>query len=95
MSTTQDTPLTEDDLWRDAWRIAWLGAANPTAVAGTIGRHLSARTHTVGTREAGRHPAIHAMIGHLGFLTGMPEFTLGPSDESLRAVQENGARLGL
>jgi hypothetical protein len=85
----------EDALWRDAWRIAWIGAANPTAVAHTLATHLGTLTHIVGTADAGRHLALQAIGGHLAFLMHMEGYALGPSDESIKAVQSNAKRLGL
>jgi hypothetical protein len=87
--------LSEDTLWRDAWRIAWVGAANPAACAATLAKYLSWRNHQVGTAEVGNHPAIQAIAGHMACLIKMPGYALGPSDESLKAVQENAIRLGV
>lgn len=93
--STPTVQETEDLMWHDAWRIAWIGAANPTAVAHTLSTHLGARTRIVGTREAGKHLALQAIAGHLAYLMGMTGYELGPSDESLQAVQANAKRLGL
>lgn len=82
----------EDKMWRDAYYIVWVGAANPTAVARTLYKHLGARIRAHGTREGARHVALQAIEGQLSYLMGN---SLGQTDEQLNQVEANAKRLGL
>lgn len=53
----------EGQLWRDAYRIAYIGASNPKGVRHTMVEHLK----TFGSG----HPAVRAIQGHLAFLEVM------------------------
>jgi hypothetical protein len=50
-----DLAAIEDTTWRDAYRIAWVGASNPAAAAAALGRHSAALTHEIGTAAARKH----------------------------------------
>jgi hypothetical protein len=80
MTTEHD----DDQVWRDAYSIAWVGACNARAVARTL-------THYRDTYGA-NHPAVRAIAGHLAFLD---HESLGPEFADLDAVVENGRRLGI
>lgn len=73
-----------DQLWRDAYGIAWIGASNPVAVQHTLDKW----TETFGADNL----AVRAMAGHLAFLRGE---SLGPEFMELDAVLENARRLGI
>jgi hypothetical protein len=95
MIETQPTELArlEDAAWTDAYRIAWVGAANPAAAAGSLGRHSAALAHEIGTAAARKHPALRAMAGQVAFLFSVDRF--GPPVDVLDAVEANAVRLGL
>ncbi len=80
----QPTTTDEDQAWRDAHAIAWIGASNPRAVQNAVDRW----TNVLGTD----HLAVRAMVDHLDFLNG---HGLGPDPEVLDAVVDNARRLGL
>lgn len=82
----------EDGLWADAYRIAWVGASNPAAVASTLARRTQEVIHVIGTRPACQHPALRAIAGHLAYLFGQG---LGPDQKYLDAVEANAKRLSL
>lgn len=94
MSTgTMELARLEDAAWRDAYRIAWVGASNPAAAARSLGRHSAALTNEIGTAAARKHPALRAMAGQIASLFGVD--SLGPPAEVLDAVEANAVRLGL
>ncbi len=95
MTETQPTELArlEDAAWADAYRIAWVGAANPAAAASSLARHSHALAHEIGTAAARKHPALRAMAGQLASLFSVD--SLGPPAEVLDAVGANAVRLGL
>ena len=75
----------EADIWRDAWRIADPGAANPVAVARTLFAASSFLLHKTGTDGVRKHPALRVIAGQLSFLYGVDR--LGPSTEDLDKVR--------
>jgi hypothetical protein len=58
----------EADIWRDAWRIADPGAANPVAVARTLFRASAFLLHDIGTDAMRKHPALRIIAGQLSYL---------------------------
>jgi hypothetical protein len=82
----------EDAIWTDAYRIAWIGAANPVAVAGSLAKHSAALLHIVGTAGVEAHPGLKAITGHLAYLY---HHGLGPEMDELDEVQAQAYRLGL
>jgi hypothetical protein len=58
----------EAAIYRDAWRIADPGAANPVAVAATLAAASSALLHDNGTDYVKKHPALRVMAGQLSSL---------------------------
>lgn len=74
----------EDQLWKDAYHIAWVGASNRKAVYRVMEAYLA----TFGSS----HAAVRAIEGHYAYLTGT---SLGPEPEDLDAVLFNARRLGL
>ncbi len=91
--TGQELAQLEDAAWRDAYRIAWVGASNPAAAAGSLGRHSAALAHEIGTAAARKHPALRAMAGQIASLFNVG--SLGPPAEVLDEVEQNARRLGL
>ena len=87
-----DLPALEDAIWRDAYRIAYVGAANPVATAGTLARHSAAMLHHIGTDGVRKHHALRAIAGHLAYLYG---YGLGPDMELLDETEANAKRLGV
>jgi hypothetical protein len=69
--------MRQNDVWKDAYLIAWIGACNQLAVKLILQRHAA----TYGAD----HQAVRAIRGHLEFLEGN---SLGPEMEDLRAVKE-------
>lgn len=83
----------EDQAWKDAYYIAWVGACNPLAVAGTLTRNTSALMGELHDTNAIRHhPALIAIAGQLGYLY---DVSFGPSEDILDAVKANAERLGI
>lgn len=82
----------EDAIWRDAYRIAWVGASNPVAVAGALAKHSAALLHIAGTADVENHPGLRAIAGHLAYLY---RFGLGPEIEQLDEVERQAYRLGI
>lgn len=83
----------EDQAWADAYRIAYVGAANPTAAAARLAEDASllmGKLHD--TASVRNHPALQAIAGHVAFLFGQ---ALGPADGLLQQVEENAKRLGI
>lgn len=89
---TNSLTTAEDQAWKDAYRINFPGASNPSAVASTLAKNTSALTPLIGTRGARKHPALQAIAGHLAFLFGQ-----GPGAEVklLDQVEVNAVRLGV
>lgn len=81
---TENIKRCEDEAWRDAYYIAYVGASNPKAIARTFQRHLA----VLGVE----HVAVRAIGGHLGYLRGS---SLGPAPEELLEVEAQAKRLGL
>jgi hypothetical protein len=77
--------ITEDQLWRDAYNIAWIGASNPRGV-----RHSITQIFEAGFDDD--HAAVRAIKGHLDFLEGR---SLGPEFSDLDLVIANARRLGI
>jgi hypothetical protein len=92
VAATELDQATADALWRDAVRISWPGAVNPTAIAGTIARNSSAMVPILGTERTCKHPAMQAMVGQLAYICGIG---LGPSVEVCDLVMQHGRRLGI
>lgn len=82
--STEANDQTEREIYRDAWRIASPGAANPVAVAGTLADASAALLHRIGTDGVENHPALRVMAGQLGFLYGV---SLGAEISDYDAVQ--------
>lgn len=82
----------EDQIWREAYGLAYVGASNPVATAGRLCNLTAEVQGLIGTREAEKHPALRAIAGHLAYLFG---HGLGPESEYLDMVEENARRLGL
>jgi hypothetical protein len=82
----------EDQAWKDAYLMNWVGASNPVAVARKLADHTSALMRELhDTRAVCAHPALRAMVGQLAFLMGE---SLGPADTTLDAVKANAERIG-
>ncbi len=64
---TQDY-TNEADIWRDAWRIADPGAANPVAVARTLFAASAFLLHSIGTDAVKNHPALRLIAAQLASL---------------------------
>jgi hypothetical protein len=64
---TQDY-TNEADIWRDAWRIADPGAANPVAVARTLFAASAFLLHDIGTDGVKNHPALRLIAAQLASL---------------------------
>jgi hypothetical protein len=90
MATTSE--FNEDDLWREAHRIAWVGASNPAVAAASLGRWTQIVIRAVGTADARKHPALRVMAGQVAFLFGQ---ALGADDKSADELEKNCRRLGL
>jgi hypothetical protein len=74
----------EDEAWRAAYYIAYVGASNIGSVARTLVRF---------NEELGEdHAAVRAIQGHHDYLEGIG---LGPEDDELAEVEANAKRLGL
>lgn len=69
----------EADIWRDAWRIVYPGAANPTAVASTLAKASSFIVQRDGTDAAKKHTALRLMCGQLASLFNV-DWTGGPAE---------------
>lgn len=69
--------MRQNDVWKDAYLIAWIGACNKLAVSLILKRHEA----TYGAD----HQAVRAIRGHLEYLEGD---SLGPEMEDLRAVKD-------
>lgn len=66
--STAPDDATEQQIYRDAWRIADPGACNPVAVAGTLARASAALLHRLGTNGVRKHPALRVMAAQLAML---------------------------
>ena len=75
----------EADIWRDAWRIADPGAANPVAVARTLFKASAFLLHKIGTDGVKTHPALRVIAGQISSLYRVDAF--GPSIEDLDKVK--------
>ena len=64
----RDGPVDEMAIYRDAWRIADPGAANPVAVAGTLTQASSALLKSLGTDGVRKHDALRLMAAQLASL---------------------------
>jgi hypothetical protein len=64
----KDGKVDEEQIYRDAWRIADPGASNPVAVAATLAKASSALLHEIGTDGVLKHPACKVMAGQLSSL---------------------------
>lgn len=63
-----DGKINEQAIWRDAWRIADPGAANPVAVAATLAQTSSALLRKIGTNGVRTHPALRLIAAQLASL---------------------------
>jgi hypothetical protein len=63
-----DGKVDEASIYKDAWRIADPGAANPIAVARTLFYASSALLRDIGTEGVEKHPALRVMAGQLASL---------------------------
>lgn len=84
--------LFEDEAWREAYRIAYIGASNPVACASSLARSSADMLHALGTDGIKQHHALRAIAGHLAFLYG---YGFGPDIELLDEVEANAKRLGI
>ena len=80
-----DSKVDEASIYQDAWRIAYPGAANPVAVAGTLARASAALLHVSGTDAVRKHPALRVMAGQLAMLYNVN--AIGPELEDLDKVE--------
>lgn len=62
----------EQELWEDAWHIAWIGASNPRAVGHTLDKWVNLYGHD--------NDAVKAIQGHYDFMHGRG---LGPDSDIL------------
>lgn len=76
----------EADIWRDAWRIAEPGAANPVAIARTLFKASSFLIRKTGTDGVRKHPALRVIAGQLSYLYNVDN--LGPSADDLDKVKD-------
>lgn len=82
----------EDQAWKDAYEINWVGACNPVAVASRLAHHSAALMRELhNTTAIKQHHALRAIAGQLAFLYGL---SLGPSEETLDVVKVNAERIG-
>lgn len=58
----------EEEIWRDAWRIADPGAANPVAVARTLFAASAFLLRETGTDGVRKHPALRLIAAQLASL---------------------------
>lgn len=83
----------DKELWRDAYRMAWVGASNPLACAAALLKHSKRLMDELqDTRAVLQHPALQAMAGQLASLYGQ---SVGPSDKVYDVVEANAIALGL
>ena len=83
----------EDVAWKDAYGIAFIGAVNPLAVAGTLARDSSALMDVLrSTKAVCEHPALRAIAEHLAFLYSAG---LGATVEHLDWIEYHARRLGI
>ena len=75
----------ETDIWRDAWRIADPGAANPVAVARSLFLASSFIMSRGGTDDVKAHPALKVMAGQLSSLYNVS--VLGAEDDDYTMVK--------
>lgn len=80
-----DGKVNEEAIYRDAWRIADPGAANPVAVAATLAAASSALLHEIGTDGVRKHPALKVIAGQLAMLYNVN--SIGPEIEDLDKVK--------
>jgi len=64
----RDGKVNEEQIYRDAWRIADPGASNPVAVARTLFRASSVLLHDIGTDGVKKHPALRLIAAQLASL---------------------------
>lgn len=83
-------PYTEEQIYRDAWRIADPGASNPVAVAGTLAKASAAMLHDIGTDGVRNHPALRVMAGQLAMLYDVTAIGAEMSDyDKVKAVVDH------
>lgn len=86
--------ISEDQIYRDAWRIADPGAVNPVAVAGSLARASSFLLHQIGTDGVRRHPALKVMAGQLAMLYGVDSTGAAIEDyDKVQAVADGQVKL--
>lgn len=78
------TDITEDQLWKAAYNIAWIGGSNPKGIQYSQDQFVA--------QFGADHPAVRAIQGHLDFLNHK---SIGPEFDDLEAVLVNGKRLGI
>lgn len=81
----RDGKVNEKAIYRDAWRIAEPGAANPVAVARTLHLASAALLHDIGTDIVKKHPALRLMAGQLSYLFNVS--ALGADEEDYAKVK--------
>lgn len=76
----------ESDIWRDAWKIADPGAANPVAVARSLYAASAFLMHELrDTESVKKHPALKVMAGQLSALYNTS--ALGAEDDDYTKVK--------
>jgi hypothetical protein len=70
----------EAEIWRDAWRIAEPGAANPVAVARTLFAASAFLLHEIGTDAVRKHPALRLIAAQLSSLYNVDALGGSPDD---------------
>jgi hypothetical protein len=79
----------EAEIWRDAWRIADPGAANPVAVARTLFAASAFLDHQIGTDGVRKHPALRLIAAQLASLYSVNADGggMGDDDDFISIVQ--------
>jgi len=76
----ENDKIKEEYIWRDAWRIADPGAANPVAVARTLFYASGALLHEIGTDGVRKHPALRLIAAQLSSLYNVDALGGSPDD---------------
>lgn len=88
-----NTRLATDEAWREAYRIAFIGASNPLAAAGALARCSKALMNALeSTQAVCEHHALQAIAGHVAFLYKQG---IGADIPLLDEIEANAKRLGI